>query len=236
MSRYEKAVLDLLKNGPKQRKWLVNQVTPLIMSEKKLQKTIDGLKASGKAVASSRQAEGKGRWETWYMLPGQEYLFDVNEGRIIGAIDRLKSIISRMPTVDELALEVGIPPSEVEKIAYKLAAQTGWYNPTQKLIEDSKNKLGESLVCAARIRDKCIAENGNSNDFNYFEKDAVIIEEANRLLKEHPSLLPNLSDDGKAVISWPSETLRFLGENYVPENRDPPAFSFGSTSPYKYRY
>lgn len=55
------------------------------------------------------------------MLPGQEYLLDVNAARVIAAIERLKPVLLRMPTVDEIAVEAGITPQEAEKLAYKLA-------------------------------------------------------------------------------------------------------------------
>ena len=112
-----------------------------------------------------------------------------------------------MPTIVELAVEVGITPAEAENLAYKLASKTVWYNPSEKLIENSKAKLGEVWVCAARIRDKQVDENGSSKSFDY-EEDARIVEEANRFLKDHPKLLPTLSNDGENVIEWSSESLR----------------------------
>jgi hypothetical protein len=223
MSRYEKAVLDLLKDGPKQRKWLLTQLCPMSMSKKKLQKTLNELKDAGKAVGVSRQIEGR-RLESWYMLPGQEYLLDVVSGRIIGATNRLKVVLLRMPTVDELAVETGFTPAEAEKLAYRLVAQTGWFNPTPELIHDARVKLGEALVCAARIRAKLVTETGASENYNY-EDCASIVEEAKRFLKEYPHLLPKLSSDGDEVAQWPPETLRFLGENYVPESRRYPLFA-----------
>ncbi len=230
MSHYEKAVLDLLKDGPKQRKWLLIQLCPLVMSKKKLQKTLNELKNSGKAVGVSRQIEGR-RWGTWYMLPGQEYLLDVDSGRIVGAIKRLKMVLLRMPTVDEIAVEAGITPVEAEKLVYKLATQIGWFNPTPELIRDARVKLGEALVCAARIRDKHVAEDGKSEDFDY-DESADVVEEAKRFLKEYACLLPSLSDDGDTVVSWPSRALRFLGENYTPGGRGRPYVGIASPPSY----
>lgn len=224
MSHYEKAVLDLLKEGPKQRKWLVKQLEPRIMSKRKLQNTLNEIRDSGKAVKVSKQSEGSGRWETWYVLPGQEYLLDVDAGRIIGAIERLKPLLLRMPTVDELAVETGITPVEARKLVYKFATQTGWYNPTSRLIGDAKFRLGEALVCAARIREGYVAESGKSEVFDYNQgvQDVNIVEDAKRFLKEHPSLLPSLSKDGEDVTGWSSEALRYLGENYTPVRREVP--------------
>ncbi len=221
VSYYEKAVLDLLKDGPKQRKSLVGQLCPKVMSQKKLQKTLNELESAGKAVSVSRRMEGRRNWTTWYMLPGQEYLLDVDAARVIAAIERLKPVLLRMPTVDEIAVEAGITPQEAEKLAYKLATQTGWFNPSPELIRDARVRLGEALVCAARIRDKHVAEDGKSENFDY-DDDHGVVEEAKRFLKDYPHLLPKLADDGGAVVFWSQEALRFLGENYVPKERQQP--------------
>ncbi len=216
---YAKAVLDLLKEGPKRRQWLVNQLTPKIMSKKKLQKTLNELTVEGKLFKASRNAEGGGSWETWYMLPNHRYLLEVDVGRIIGAIERMKLLLMRMPTVDEIAVEAGIVPSEAEHLVYKLASQTGWFNPTPEIIGKARARLGEVLVCAARIRQKRVAEDGKSEEFDY-DEDAGIVEEAKRFLNDHPQLLPNLTEDGENVIVWSQEALRLLGDDYVPEGRD----------------
>jgi len=71
--------------------------------------------------------------------------FEVDDSKIATAIERLKPLLLRVPTIDELAVEVGITPAEAENLAYKLASKTGWYNPSEKLIENSKAKLGEIL-------------------------------------------------------------------------------------------
>lgn len=224
MSHYEKSVLDLLKDGPKQRKWLLAQLCPKIMSQKKLQKTLNELEDGGKVIGLSKRVEGRRNWTTWYVLPGQEYLLDVDAGRIIGAIDRLKAVLLRMPTVDEIAVEAGVVPGEAEKLAYKLATQTGWFNPKPELIRDARVKLGEALVCAARIRDKKVGEEGKSEAFDY-DEDAVIVEEAKRFLRDYAGLLPKLTPDGEGVVSWSSEALKFLGEDYKPVER---AIPFGA--------
>jgi len=87
------------------------------------------------------------------------------------------------------------------------------------------------LVCAARIREKHVAEDGKSTAFDY-EESAAVVEESKRFLKEHAYLLPKLSDDGDTVVSWPSEALRFLGENYTPEDRKRPYVGVASPSRY----
>ncbi|MBT0160224.1 hypothetical protein G4O51_09590 [Candidatus Bathyarchaeota archaeon A05DMB-2] len=227
MSHYEQAVLDLLKDGPKQRKWLVNQLCPKIMSKKKLQKTLNELESASKVVVVSKRVEGHRNWTTWYVLPGQEYLLDVNAGRIIAAIERLRSFLFRPPTVDEVAVETGFTPAEAEKLAYKLAAQTGWFNPTSELIRDAREKLGEVLICAERMRTGKVGEDGKSEEFDYerYADDKVIVEEAKRFLRMHQKLLPTLTDDGVDVVLWPPEALRFLGGNHEPRDRSVPVLT-----------
>ncbi len=155
------------------------------------------------------------------MLPNHRYLLEVDVGRIIGAIERMKLLLMRMPTVDEIAIEAGIVPSEAEHLVYKLASQTGWFNPTPEIIGKARARLGEVLVCAARIRQKCVAEDGKSEEFDY-DEDSGIVEEAKRFLKDHPQLLPSLTEDCENVVAWSQEALRLLGDNYVPKERDRP--------------
>jgi hypothetical protein len=227
---YAKSVLDLAKDGPMRRQWLVDQLCPKIMSIKKLQKTLNELTLEGKLVKSPRQAEASGRSETWYMLPKHRYLLEVDAGKIIGVIERLKHLLLRMPTVDEVAVEAGITPSEAEHLVYKLAAQTGWYNPTPEIIRDARVRLGEILVCAARIRQNFVAEDGKSEKFDY-DEDARIVEDAKSFLKNYPHFLPKLTDDGE-VYSWNQETLKFLGDNYNPKDRREPYFGVASPPQY----
>ena len=46
-----------------------------------------------------------------------------------------------------------------------------------------------------------------------------IIEDGKRFLSENLTLLPILSKDGANVAGWSSETLRYLGDNYIPKDR-----------------
>jgi hypothetical protein len=216
---YKKAVLDLVKKSPMRRQWLVNQLCPSIMSEKKLDKTLKELADDGKLIKDSKAPESRGGWETWYMLPGDKYLLDIDAERITLTVERLKSLLLCMPTEDDVALELGIIPAEAEKLLYKYATLIGWYHPTSTELGDAWYLLGESLVCAARIRDGHITDNGKSDTFEYdieYALDANILKTAKRFLTEHQDLLPNLSKDGRDVASWPAQTLRYLGGDYQP--------------------
>ncbi len=218
LSLRQKAVLKELEDGPKRRKWLFEQLTKS-MTYRLLQKTLNELIDLGLAIKRAKQAEGRRNYEMWYMLPKHEYLLYVDLGKIAGAIERLKKILLRMPTVEEIAAETGIAPGDAEKITYKTADQTGWYKPAQELIESARAELGEILVCAARIRDKLITpKNGYSRYYKY-ENEEKLLEQANKFLKDHSNLLPQLSNDAAEVVSWPDEALKFLGTKYVPLDR-----------------
>jgi hypothetical protein len=217
LSVYEKAVLELLKNGPKQRKEIVKQLCPKIMSIKKLQNTLNLLVSEGKLKAVSKRMEGSRRWTTWYTLPKHEYLLEVDAGRVVAAIERLWKILLRPPTVQEIAVETGITPQGAEKLAYKLADETGWFPPKPELVKDAAERLGEVLVCAARIRDEKVS------NFTY-EDDPETMEKAKQFLKEHPEMLPKLDKYGEKVVYWPPEALKYLGKWYEPKDRIRPYF------------
>ena len=219
--------MDFLKDGPKQRKEIVKQLCPKIMSEKKVQTTLNELDDAGRIKTVSRKEEGSHRRTTWYALPEHEYLLETDAGRVVTAIERLRSILLRPPLIHEIAVEAGITPEMAEKWVYKLAPQTGWFNPSPEIVEESKAIRGEALVCAARIKAGKVREDGASDVFNY-EDDKEIVELAKGYLKEHPELLPKLTPDGR-FISWPKEAQKYV-ENYKPKYRgeDADAFAFGT--------
>lgn len=219
---YEKAVLDLLNFGPKQRKWLVEQLCTKIMSKRKLQGTLNSLEDAGKIKKVYRSIDD--RQTTWYVLPEQEYLLNVDEGRMLSAMDRLKKFLFRPATVDELAVETGVTPAVAEKLAYKLAVQAGWFNPSPELIAHAREKLGEVLVCAARIKQNVFSD----ADLNHiYRNDLEIIDEAKRFLNEHPEMIPSLKPDEYFhpvawCLSWPDEALKYLGSPHKPKTRPIP--------------
>lgn len=134
------------------------------------------------------------------------------EETVIQAIKKWKEVALRDPTPKEIADEVGIPFLKVEALAHKTKRKTGWSMPNQAIIESATEKLGEVLVCAARIRD------GKISSFDY-KQDSEIIEEARVYLKKHPEMLPKLDEDGKHVVSWPLTALKYLGKIYKPKDR-----------------
>jgi len=212
LSLYEEAILKLLKEGPMQRQQIIKQLCPVVMSLKKLQETLNELEDFDKIKAISKRIGGSRRWSTWYALPGDIYLLDMDAGMVVGAIKRLWDVLLRPPTVQEIATETCMIPQDAERLAYKIAAQIGWFPPNLELMKDATEKLGEVLVCAVRIRD------GNVSKFNY-KRDPETLQEAERFLKNHPEMLPKLSEDGRDVFFWPNETLKYLGIYYKPKDR-----------------
>lgn len=214
MSIYKKAVLEVLKDGPKERSELIKQLCPKIMSVKKAQSTLNELEDEGKVKVRSKRKDGSRRWITWYVLPKHEYLLEVDMGRVVGAIERLRLILFRPPTVEEIAVETGTIPNVAEKLAYATAKEIRWFPPTPEMIEEARAKLGEVLVCSARMK-----ECRPPNWADMYSDDPEIVREGERFLKGHPEMLPKLSEDGMQVVSWPLETLRYLGRNYQPRDR-----------------
>ena len=100
--------------------------------------------------------------------------------------------------------------------------------PNEGVIESAREKLGEILVCAARIRDSGLSK--LKENFSY-EEDVEIMEKADAFLKKHLELLPRLSENRMQVIVWPPEALKYLGKGYRPKDRSTPslraAFKFG---------
>ena len=218
MSVYEKAVRDLLKDGPRRRKWLIDQLCPRIMSKRKAQSTLNDLVDAKQILSRQERIGGSHRHETWYCFQKHEYLLDVDAGRAIAAIKRLWGILLRPPLPEEIAVETGITPKGAEKLAYKFAAQTGWFNPKPDLIKSSTERLGEVLVCEARMKAGHVREDGSSKNFNY-DDDTQIVEEAKslRYLKEHPTMFAVLTKDGD-FVSWSPEAFKYL-QDYKPKNR-----------------
>ena len=132
----------------------------------------------------------------------------------IEAVDRWQRVAYRYPTVEEVAAEVGMIPEETKRLVYETKAKTGWFPPTPEMVKEAREKLGEALVCAARIK-----EGKPPNWTEMYSDDPEIVKEGERFLKEHPEMLPKLSQDGIEVASWPLETLRYLGKDYQPKDR-----------------
>ena len=153
-------------------------------------------------------------------LSDKRYAFiDYVDGQeqVIKVVDRWRRVAYRYPTVDEVAAEVGMIPEETKRLVYETKAKTGWFPPTSEMVEEAKEKLGEALVCAARMK-----EGKPSNWAEMYSDEPEIVREGERFLEEHPGMLPKLSEGGMKVASWPTEALRYLGKDYQPKDRSRP--------------
>ncbi|MBE0512823.1 winged helix-turn-helix transcriptional regulator [Candidatus Bathyarchaeota archaeon] len=157
------------------------------------------------------------KYELAKQLKDGRYAFiDYVDGQeqVIEAVCRWRRVAYRHPTVDEVAAEVGMIPEETERLVYGTKAKTGWFPPTPEMVEEAREKLGEALVCAARMK-----EGKPSNWAETYSDDPETMREGERFLNEHPTMLPKLSKDGMRVASWPTEASRYLGGDYQPKDR-----------------
>jgi predicted transcriptional regulator len=139
--------------------------------------------------------------------------YDETEAEVVETLERWRRISFRNPLPAEIAVEVGITPEAAEKLAYKCARQTGWFSPGPELIQESREKLGEILVYAARLRA------GEAKDYCY-GRDRGIVKEAKRFLKEHPKMVPKRPKvESGEIFDWPPEALKYLGQLYKPKGR-----------------
>lgn len=148
-------------------------------------------------------------------------LWDYNEKEkvVIDVVNRWKSLGFRYPTVEEIADETGLAPEEAKFLVHKTKKETGWFMPNEGIIESARERLGEVLVCAARIRNLGLPK--VREDFSY-DEDVEIIKEAKRFLEEHTEMLPKLTEDPEDIPSMPSEALKYLGKNHKPKDRSRP--------------
>jgi hypothetical protein len=106
------------------------------------------------------------------------------------------------------------PTPDLQEHLYRTAGETGWFPPTQEIIEDARRRLGEALVLAARMK-----QNPNKNWLTLYEGELEIVEHAKNCLKKHQGVLPKLTDDGEDVIAWPEAAKKVLGPSYEPKKR-----------------
>jgi hypothetical protein len=147
------------------------------------------------------------------------WTYEDMEKAVAEAVNEWKRVAFRYPTIEEIASDVGIVPEKAKLLVYKTRDKTGWFMPNEGIIERAREKLGEVLVCSARIRDLGISQ--TKADFSW-DDDEGILQEAEPFVEGHPEMLPKLTDDGEDVTSWPSEALKYLGKGYKPKDRSQP--------------
>jgi hypothetical protein len=143
---------------------------------------------------------------------------DAMEEAVVLVVRDWKKIGFRYPLPSEIADETGLSPEQSEEIARDTRDKTGWFRPNSAILDHAAERFGEVLVCAARLRDRHVKEDGTSVDFNYGD-EGDIVEDAKRFLKEHSEMLPKLSEDGVELVRWPTEALKYLRNNYQPRDR-----------------
>jgi hypothetical protein len=126
-----------------------------------------------------------------------------------------KEVALRDPTPAKIANETSLSLQEAETLTRKMHEKTGWSMPNQAIIENAAERLGEVLVCAARIRDVGLQKMRENFDY---DNEPDIVEAANVFLGKHRELLPKLVDD-ENEIAWAPEALKCLGRDYKPKNR-----------------
>jgi len=120
-------------------------------------------------------------------LKDKRYAFiDYVDGQeeVIKAVGRWQGVAYWYPTVDEVAADVGMVPEETKRLVYGTKAKTGWFPPTPEMVEEAREKLGEALVCAARMK-----EGKPSNWAETYSDDPETVREGERFLNEHSEML-----------------------------------------------
>lgn len=210
MSVYWKAVQERLREGPKPRLELVRELCPKAMSKRKLQSTLNELEEKGLVLCIPKREKGSKRWISWYALPEHQYLMEVDEGRVVDAVERLKLKLLRYPTAEEIASEADIPRAAAEDMAFRTAPRTGWQPPSQQEIDESVERLKIILFQAA------MKTQHPEYKITYIEKGDV--ERVEYFLKEHPNLVPEITYYGpkrRTECIWPEDAKRILMKGKV---------------------
>ena len=210
MSIYRKQVKNALRNGPRSRQKLARELCPSAMSLRRLQKTFNELLDDDSIfVERIKDSESK-KVIAIYGLTKHRYLVDERSGTIQKILAEFEHIYLRNPTVEELAIELGITIEEAQNLAYATAKRTGWRAPTKEIIDSSWEKIGESLFLAARLKTDPVKWEGR------FADQPELLAQARYYLRKHPEILPVLNDDASAVVKWSEAALRILGRPYRP--------------------
>ena len=153
LSRYEVAVLEALRNGPRRRKDLVSAIVDVgIMSQRKLQKTLNELVDAEKIVRTQRREEGTHRTAIWYALPRHRHLLEVDFGELATAVKNLRVELCRNPDVEEIAARIGKDPDDTRRTVFEHAPELDWHPPTSEEKEEAKELCQKALGLAAEIK------------------------------------------------------------------------------------
>jgi len=152
LDKYEKAVMNALKNGPKARYDLVSELCPKTMSKKKFQNTLNDLEDEGRIINIPKRIEKTHKRTSFYALPKHRYLLEVELGKIVKALEYLRLEICRNPKVEEVAAKIGEDPESVRKLLFKHASELKWKPPTPEEIDEAKESRKKVWELAAQIK------------------------------------------------------------------------------------
>lgn len=138
MSSHEKSVLEALKNGPKPRNELIEELCPEKMSEKKLQTTLNELADEEKIICRPKRIGESHKWTSVYALPKHRHLLEVDYSQVARAVKDLRLELCRNPDVDEVAAAIGGDPDNVRKTLFEHAPELRWRLPTPSEKEEAE--------------------------------------------------------------------------------------------------
>jgi len=130
LTDYEKSVLEVLKNGPKPRKDLFEEICPKTMSEKKLQTTLNELEDEERIICRPIRTGKSRKWTSVYALPKHRHLLEVDYRKVARAVENLRLELCRNPEVEEVAATIGEDPESIQKILFEHAPELKWMPPT----------------------------------------------------------------------------------------------------------
>lgn len=152
LSLYEKAVIHSLKNGPKTRNELFKEIYPKVMSEKKLQETLNELEDEERITCVPKRVGETHKWTSYYALREHKYLLEVDLAKVADAVKYLRLELCRNPEVEEVAAKIGKYPESVAKLLFKHAPDLKWKPPTSEEKEEAKKLHQKALELATQTK------------------------------------------------------------------------------------
>jgi len=149
---YEKSVLEALKNGPKPRNILIKELCPKIMSEKKLQTTLNELEEERRIFCRPMRIGKSHKWTSVYALPIHQHLLEADYSQVARAVKHLRLELCRNPEVEEVAAKIGEDPENVRKLVFKHASELRWKPPSPEEKEEAKKLRQKAWELAAQIK------------------------------------------------------------------------------------
>lgn len=180
---YEKTVIKTLKNGPKTRKELVEEICPKMMSKKKLQKTLNELEDEGRIICHPRRFDKSHKWTSVYALPKYRHLLELDYGRVVRVVKYLRLRLCRNPDVEEVAVKIEEDPENVRKTLFKHASELKWSPPTKKEKEETRKLQNRAREVAAVVKYRKEDDYGLEEKISKSDISREVLESAQFLLE-----------------------------------------------------